>query len=110
MLACLDRGSRTLRAVEAAGKFGVNVLEGEAADLAVAFGSKMATDQKWDGVGWSEGEGAIPILDAAIVWIGCELRDVISGGDHVIVTGEVRAIEERPGGPLLFHEGNYRPL
>jgi len=110
MLACVDRGSRTLRAVEAAGSFGINVLEGGAADLAVAFGSKMATGEKWDGVGWSESEGAIPILDAAIVWIGCELRDVISGGDHVIVTGKVKAIRERPGVPLLFHDGDYRPL
>ena len=50
------------------------------------------------------------VLDAAIVWIGCVLRDVISGGDHVIVTGEVLAVAEREGNPLLFHAGAYRPL
>jgi flavin reductase (DIM6/NTAB) family NADH-FMN oxidoreductase RutF len=37
MLACLDRGSRTLRAVEEAGRFGVNVLADDAAALAVSF-------------------------------------------------------------------------
>jgi 3-hydroxy-9,10-secoandrosta-1,3,5(10)-triene-9,17-dione monooxygenase reductase component len=66
-------------------------------------------DEKWTGVGWSESHG-IPILDAAIVWIGCELRDVISGGDHVIVTGAVLAVAEREGDPLIFHRGAYRPL
>ena len=66
-------------------------------------------DEKWREVGWSESAG-IPALDAAIVWIGCELQDVISGGDHVIVTGRVVAIAERPGNPLLFHNGTYRPL
>lgn len=109
LLACLDRGSRTLRAVERAGRFGVNVLGSGDAELALRFASKGPVDAKWIGVGWSERDGT-PWLDAAIVWIGCELRDVISGGDHVIVTGEVLAVAERDGGPLLFHEGAYRPL
>ncbi len=109
MLACVDRGSRTLRAVEAAGHFGVNVLDAGATDLAVGFARKVPTADKWKDVGWRESAG-IPVLDAAIVWIGCRLRDVISGGDHVIVTGEVHAVEERPGEPLLFHRGTYGPL
>lgn len=109
MLACLDRGSRTLRAVERAGRFGVNVLGAGAADLALRFASKAPVEQKWVDVAWSERAGA-PLLDAAIVWIGCELRDVISGGDHVIVTGEVLDVAERDGDPLVFHLGAYRPL
>jgi flavin reductase (DIM6/NTAB) family NADH-FMN oxidoreductase RutF len=110
MLACVDRGSRTLRALEAAGRFGVNVLRGDAAELAVGFGSKAPTHEKWTDVEWEESEHGIPVLGDAIVWIGCELRDVISGGDHVIVTGEVLATRERDGAPLLFHGGVYRPL
>ena len=109
MLACVDRGSRTLRSLQAAGRFGVNVLGDDASDLAVAFGRKLPIEEKWQGVGWSERDG-IPALDAAIVWIGCELEDVISGGDHVIVTGRVLELAERAGRPLLFHEGVYRPL
>jgi len=109
MLACVDRGSRTLRALEEAGRFGVNVLGGDAAGLVTAFASKAPTAEKWTDVGWEKRDG-IPILDAAIVWIACELRDVISGGDHVIVTGEVLGTAERDGVPLLFHEGTYRPL
>ncbi len=109
MLACVDRGSRTLRSLEEAGRFGVNVLEASTADIAVGFSRKLPVEEKWRGVGWSERSG-IPLLDAAIVWIGCELRDVISGGDHVIVTGEVIDVAERDGAPLLFHEGAYRPL
>ncbi|MEZ5155786.1 MAG: flavin reductase family protein [Solirubrobacterales bacterium] len=109
MLACVDRGSRTLRALEEAGRFGFNVLEAGNAALALGFASKRPVEEKWREVGWSERSG-IPVLDAAIVWIGCELRDVISGGDHVIVTGEVLDVAERPGRPLIFHEGEYRDL
>lgn len=109
MLACIDRGSRTLRAVEAAGRFGVNVLGGDAAAVAVGFARKIPTAEKWLDVEWEE-RHEVPILDVSIVWIRCTLRDVISGGDHVIVTGRVDEVVEREGDPLLFHHGGYRPL
>ena len=109
MLACLDRGSRTLRAVEEAGRVGVNGRADDSAARAGSLAPKRPVGEKWTGVGWSESHG-IPVLDAAIVWIGCELRDVISGGDHVIVTGAVLAVAEREGDPLIFHRGAYRPL
>ena len=113
MFAAIDRGSRTLRAVEAAGSFGVNVLGADAAELAHNFGRKIPVEERWRGVGWEPvetSEGAVPMLDAAIVWVGCRLGDVIAGGDHVIITGEVLAIRQRDGDPLLFHGGTYRPL
>jgi flavin reductase (DIM6/NTAB) family NADH-FMN oxidoreductase RutF len=109
MLACLDRGSRTLRAVQEAGHFGINVLGAGGAELALGFASKAPAHEKWSGVDWEERSG-IPALAEAIVWIGCELEDVISGGDHVIVTGAVVGVHEREGDPLLFHAGTYQPL
>ena len=35
---------------------------------------------------------------------------MITAGDHVIVTGEVRALATGEGEPLVFHAGEYRPL
>jgi 3-hydroxy-9,10-secoandrosta-1,3,5(10)-triene-9,17-dione monooxygenase reductase component len=109
MLACLDRGSRTLRAVEAAGRFGVNVLSAGTEQMVRAFGSKVAMETKWDGVAWRDLDG-LPHLDEAIVFVACTMRDVVNGGDHVIVTGEVEAIREREGEPLLFVNGIYTGL
>jgi 3-hydroxy-9,10-secoandrosta-1,3,5(10)-triene-9,17-dione monooxygenase reductase component len=109
MLACLDRGSRTLRAVQAANRFGISVLHAGQEATARAFASKAPVPDKWDGVAWSEREG-IPAIDDALVWVACELRDVIAGGDHVIVTGEVTDLHTSEGDPLVFHAGLYRPL
>lgn len=109
MLACLDRGSRTLLAVQAADRFGVSVLHAGQEPIARAFATKAPVAEKWSGVAWSERDG-IPAIDDALIWIACDLRDVISAGDHVIVTGEVRALETRKGDPLVFHGGEYRPL
>jgi 3-hydroxy-9,10-secoandrosta-1,3,5(10)-triene-9,17-dione monooxygenase reductase component len=109
MLACLDRGSRTLLAVQAANRFGVNVLHAGQEAIARAFATKAPPADKWEGVEWSQRDG-VPAIDDALVWIACDLRDVIAGGDHVIVTGEVTGLETAEGDPLVFHQGRYRPL
>lgn len=109
MLACVDRGSRTLRAVEQAGRFGVSVLGAGGEDVARAFATKAPQAEKWSGVAWSERCG-VPALDDAIVWVACELDNVLSGGDHVIVTGSVLDVGASDGAPLVFHAGRYRPL
>jgi flavin reductase (DIM6/NTAB) family NADH-FMN oxidoreductase RutF len=109
MLACLDRGSRTLRAVESAGRFGINVLGAGHEDLARAFSTKAPQPDKWVGVAWTERAG-IPALDEALVWVACDLEDVVAGGDHVIATGSVLEVESTEGDPLVFHSGAYRAL
>jgi 3-hydroxy-9,10-secoandrosta-1,3,5(10)-triene-9,17-dione monooxygenase reductase component len=109
MLACLDRGSRTLLAVQAANRFGISVLHAGQEGIARAFASKAPVPEKWEGVAWRERDG-VPAIDGALATIACDLRDVIAGGDHVIVTGEVTALATAPGTPLVFHEGEYRPL
>jgi flavin reductase (DIM6/NTAB) family NADH-FMN oxidoreductase RutF len=109
MLACLDRGSRTLTAVRAQGRFGVNALAAGQEELAKRFAGKETEAEKWDGVEWSESE-ELPRLPGALMWVACELRDLIDGGDHLILTGNVLAAESREGQPLLFHRGAYRDL
>jgi flavin reductase (DIM6/NTAB) family NADH-FMN oxidoreductase RutF len=109
MLACLDRGSRTLLAVQAANRFGISVLHAGQEEIARSFATKVPVADKWAGVAWAERDG-IPAIDGALVWLACNLRDVIAGGDHVIVTGEVTAVETSEGEPLVFHGGEYRPL
>ena len=109
MLACLDRGSRTLLAVQAADCFGISVLQSGQEEIARAFATKAPVPEKWSGIAWSERDG-IPAIDDALIWIACDLRDVISAGDHVIVTGQVKDLEAREGDPLVFHGGEYRPL
>jgi flavin reductase (DIM6/NTAB) family NADH-FMN oxidoreductase RutF len=109
MLACLDRGSRTLLAVQAADSFGINVLAADQAETARAFASKAPVGEKWTGIEWNDLDG-VPALDGSLVVVACTLRDVIAAGDHVIVTGDVRAVTSREGDPLVFHAGEYRGL
>jgi flavin reductase (DIM6/NTAB) family NADH-FMN oxidoreductase RutF len=109
MLASLDRGSRTLAAVEATGRFGVNVLAAGHDQLARAFSTKSPTAEKWDGVEWAR-RADVPALAGVVLWLACELRDLHDGGDHVIATGLVLEADAPGGDPLLFHAGSYRPF
>jgi flavin reductase len=109
MLACLDRGSRTLASVRGAGCFAINVLAADQEGLARRFSSKDSEPAKWESVEWEEVEGA-PRIAGALVWLRCELRDLIDGGDHLIVTGSVLEVEAEDGEPLVFYGGGYRGL
>lgn len=107
LLACFDAGSRTLGAVRASGRFAVNVLAAGQDDLARRFATK--DEDKFAGVPHAERHG-VPILDDALAWLACEVRALHRGGDHVIGVGEVVAMDERPGDPLLFLGGRYAEI
>jgi flavin reductase (DIM6/NTAB) family NADH-FMN oxidoreductase RutF len=109
MLACLDRGSRTLLAVQAADRFSVSVLHQGQEQVARSFATKAPVAEKWAGVAWSERVG-LPAIDDALLWVACDLQDVITAGDHVILTGAVTDLTTAEGAPLVFHDGVYRPL
>jgi flavin reductase (DIM6/NTAB) family NADH-FMN oxidoreductase RutF len=109
MLASLDRGSRTLAAMETTRRFGVNVLAAGHDQLARAFATKSPTAEKWDGVKWVE-RAEVPELAGVVLWLACELRDLHDGGDHVIATGLVLEADAPGGDPLLYHAGSYRPF
>jgi flavin reductase (DIM6/NTAB) family NADH-FMN oxidoreductase RutF len=45
-----------------------------------------------------------------VLWIACDLEDVLMGGDHVILTGAVADLDTRGGKPLIHYRGDYRAL
>ena len=81
----------------------------DSADLARRFSAKDPAPAKWEAVERTEQQG-LPRLEGALVWVACELRDLIDGGDHLILTGNVLEAEASEGEPLLFHRGDYRDL
>lgn len=107
LLVCLDRGSRTLDGVRSSRRFAVNVLRASDGDLAAIFASKRVAREKFESVTHSEAHG-VPVIDSALAWIACELRELLEGGDHVIGIGEVTGMGiGEPGGPLVYYRGRY---
>jgi flavin reductase (DIM6/NTAB) family NADH-FMN oxidoreductase RutF len=110
VLVCFDHGSRTLDVVRASRRFAVNILRAEDAELAAVFATKRVAVQKFESVTHSEAHG-VPVLDSALAWIACELRELVPGGDHEIGIGEVIGMGTgTPGDPLIWFRGAYTTI
>ena len=83
----------------------VNVLASDQEDLARGF-SKAGAD-KFAGVGWSPSSNGAPRLHGALAWIDCEIASVVDGGDHLLVTARVEALDASDGLPLVFYRGGF---
>lgn len=105
-LVCFENNARTLPIVREAGRFGVNVLSADQEELARVFASKLPESEKLEGVSHRYQAG-VPIIDGALSWVACSLRELIAGGDHTIAIGKVEALGLGEGEPLLFYEGQY---
>ena len=108
-LVCFENNARTLPIVRDSGRFGVNVLAAHQEDVARAFASKMPEWEKLEGVAHRFEDG-VPIIDGALSWVVCSLRQLIAGGDHTIAIGEVVAMGLGEGEPLLWYGGQYHDV
>ena len=107
LLVCFDLGSRTLDVVRESRRFAVNVLRAKDVELATVFASKRVAREKFDSVTHTEAHG-VPVLDTALAWIACELRELVPAGDHVIGIGEVVGMSgANEGDPLIWFRGRY---
>jgi flavin reductase (DIM6/NTAB) family NADH-FMN oxidoreductase RutF len=105
-LVCFANEARTLPIVREARRFGVNVLTSEQEELAGVFASKLPEAEKLDCVDHHL-ENGIPIIDDALAWATCQLRELIPGGDHTIAIGEVISMGLGGGRPLVWYAGRY---
>jgi 3-hydroxy-9,10-secoandrosta-1,3,5(10)-triene-9,17-dione monooxygenase reductase component len=109
---CPTKVSRSFKAIEASGRFCVNVLTEEQKDVSARFGSKEP--DKFAGIDWHPSELGSPVIDRSLAAIDCTVASVHDGGDHFVVFGAVHSLTEsvsqaphiKPR-PLLFYRGDY---
>jgi flavin reductase (DIM6/NTAB) family NADH-FMN oxidoreductase RutF len=104
VLVSLDRGSELLARLGHGSVFGVNVLGSGQAALALAFARKGL--DKFTGVDWVD-DGGAPRLVGSPGWLACTVSQLVEGGDHVIVLGEVHAAATTAAPPLTYHARTF---
>lgn len=110
-IVCVDNGSDTLAPMRESRVFCINVLSSTQQDLANRFAKKG--DEKFAGVGHTRSTTGAPVLDGALLSIECVVTDIVAGGDHQIMCGEVhRVVTNDAVGvePLLYFGGRYAAL
>ena len=108
ILVCLEKGSRTRAMVVASKSFAINILDATQEGIAKAFST--SGPKSFQDIAHRPGRNGSPLLEDAIAWIQCDVRNTVDGGDHDIVIGEVVECSNAEGPPLLYFDRHYRSL
>ena len=100
VLVSLDRQSNLLARLTRTGRFGLNVLSAAQAGVATRFARKGP--DTFEGITWYE-ESGCPRLDGVLAWLACAVAEVVDGGDHRIVLGNVLRVDVSHDEPLTYH-------
>lgn len=112
----LQRTSRTLAMIERSGCFAVNVLSAAQRELAERFARKDPQNKSFDTIPFHSGAQVrgVVLFDQALIRVECVVAGAYPGGDHVLLLGEVMAIEQdgsmRASAPLLFYHSAFHTL
>jgi flavin reductase (DIM6/NTAB) family NADH-FMN oxidoreductase RutF len=94
--------------VEEAGKFALNILGKDQADIAVQFFKQNEPEgMSIGGYRFQLGQSGSPLLDDALAYIECEVKGALKRGDHTVILGQVigagvrRPPEGRPDEAIL---------
>ncbi len=78
--------------IQRTGKFSLNVLAADQKDLAaVFFKPQKAIGGRFDAAPFSLGDLGLPVLDAALGAVECEVVGHVAHGDHTVFVGEVKS-------------------
>ena len=91
------------------GAFAVSILDRRHEELARRFAAGDRT-ARFEELAYRTETTGSPVLDDALAWLDCRVRNVYEAGDHSIVVGEVIACDAREGEPLVFYRGEYRRM
>ncbi|WP_232523713.1 MULTISPECIES: flavin reductase family protein [Nocardioides] len=104
------KSSRAWPLIQRSGRFCVNFLAADQADLSNIMASR-GTD-KFADVKWTPApETGSPMLEGALAHLDCAIHAVHEAGDHYVVIGRVLdlvADADSDADPLLFYRGQYR--
>ncbi len=108
LLCALNRASHSFPAIQAAGAFGVNVLGPDHHALAQRFSSGLPGEEKFGLGDWVARQTGAPLLTSAAVAFDCRLVNLFEVATHVILIGQIEAIElgDAPRA-LLYADGSY---
>jgi N-acetyl-1-D-myo-inositol-2-amino-2-deoxy-alpha-D-glucopyranoside deacetylase len=91
------------------GSFALSILGADQAALSTAFADpdRPLGDAMFAGVPTTTADDGSVLLTAAIAHLVCRVRAVHDGGDHLLVVGEVVALDGEGDDPLVYYRGRY---
>jgi flavin reductase (DIM6/NTAB) family NADH-FMN oxidoreductase RutF len=96
--------------IESSGLFNINVLESGQVPLASAFFKHVEPDgNKFGDAEFTLSPNGLPVLNEALAYFECRVREKVALGDHTIFVGEVvEAGVQREGEALTLAETGFK--
>ncbi len=108
VLVAVDRVCTLLETFEKSGHFAVNFLASDQRHLSIRFAE--LPEGRFAGVSWIPGAEGAPLIEGAIGSLECQTTNIIDGGDHRALIGEVIGANIGEGEPLVFFRSGYTAL
>ena len=104
LLACVNRKSPAVAAIDQNGRFAVNVLGLNSRDVAEVFAGRPKTGKPYDFERhvWEEGATGMPVLAEATASFECEIECSQDAGSHRIFIGRVVNAKRNSAEPLVY--------
>jgi flavin reductase ActVB len=105
VLVCLSEQAGSTAAFEVCDRFAVSVLRPEHEELAM----RCATGRpdKFVLGGFTFSASGLRVVENALAVIECRRRDVLPGGDHLILVGEAENSSSNDGSALAYFDGEF---
>jgi flavin reductase (DIM6/NTAB) family NADH-FMN oxidoreductase RutF len=109
MIVCVNREASALPIIKSHRHFCINVLASRHRAVADRFAGRggIKGSARYAEASWRTLATGALALEDALAAIDCEAEEFIERHSHVIVIGAVRALEVRPGRPLIYSQGQY---
>jgi flavin reductase (DIM6/NTAB) family NADH-FMN oxidoreductase RutF len=114
LLICVDKTTHAHDIIQHSGVFAVNILTERQEALSRLFAKKLEPEVgSLRGQAYSPGAATgSPIIADCLAYMECRVKQVLDGGDHSIMLGEVvgEGVVNGDLQPLVFYRGGYRSL
>jgi flavin reductase (DIM6/NTAB) family NADH-FMN oxidoreductase RutF len=112
ILVCVDHRAKILPFLQKKKRFGISVLKTgqQAVSEYFARGVHSAEAEERLSIHYFRTPSGIPVLENALLQLGCSVVASHLAGDHTIFVGEVHDGETYDGEPLLYFRGEYRRI
>jgi flavin reductase (DIM6/NTAB) family NADH-FMN oxidoreductase RutF len=110
LIVSINRGASSWPLLRRHGCFGVNILTADQLDVAERFSGKggLKGADRFIDAQWTTGVSGVPLLEAALAAIDCEVEEIVERHSHAIVIGRVLDIRlSSRSAALAYWQGKY---
>jgi len=105
LLVCVAKRAGSYAPLCQASGFAVNILGEDQKDISNTFARPSA--DRFAGIEWQPGATGSPLLAGAAAWFDCAVHQRVDAGDHMILLGEIKALDNSGKTGLGYARGAY---